>query len=318
MKIFIVFFFLHICCYIKAQQTGIFEKTIRINNIERTLAYAVPLNYSSENEYALLVAFHGCTGLSGAAELFRNYFAFLTDSIDIIVVCPNAINSGVMDSAIIRASIDSTILVYNIDTTNVYLTGFSCNGHVALTASTNELYNWKGIIPYNAGFNIGYLSSGILDFNHKIPTCICIGSLDPSLGLTKRYRDSLGYYQTPYYYNEIPGVGHTLDFPEFNAEIMECFDWFYSEFNSVENRMDTKIDFLTFPNPVKDKLFIYTSNSSNYTYLNILDIYGKVLFQEKLFNNLNSVDISNFPNGIFIVRTWNEKKKIGERIIIKR
>jgi predicted esterase len=294
LKFVLVFhIFLYLVFNVNAQNTGRFQKTIMINNEERVLEYAVPIHYNESTNHSLLVALHGCTGIPGTAGTFRNSFAFLTAHYNMIVVCPNAIASMVMDDDIIIASVEDALENYNVDSNQVYITGFSCNGHVSIKNTTNKLYNWNGIIPYNAGFNLGYLSTGVLDFEHNIPTCICIGSVDPSFELTNRYKDSLAYYGTPHYYNEMPGIGHTIYFPEFESEIMECINWFEDSIvnvNSIE--IDNNLIQITaFENTIE-------INANKDGEFNLYDLLGKRIYNRKISMN-NSLKL-NFQSGIYL------------------
>lgn len=300
----------------KSQETGIFQRIIQLDNTNRILEYAVPYNYSESVEYALLIALHGCSGNTNAAAYFRDDFSFLIDSLDIIVVCPNAIGSGVMDTAIIKACIDSTMTEYNVDTTNIFITGFSCNGHIAMKKSTNQLYNWKGIIPYNPGFNIAYLETGVLDYTHQIQTCICIGSIDPSFELINRYKDSLAYHGTPYYYNEMPGIGHTTDFVEFPSEIMECFHWFNGTILSTPlNLIDNKeIEVI-----ISQNVMWITNINKNNLLLDIYDTFGRSILSEKLYDKFNEINLTTLKKGIYVyqLKSMTKDNYIANSFVVK-
>lgn len=74
---------------------------------------------------------------------------------------------------------------------------------------------------------------------------------------------------------------------------------------------------LIYPNPVKDKLFIETTNKDTQTEVSILDLSGRVL-SSQIFNGQTSrleIDFSGFGSGSYIVRTKNSGNILSHLII---
>lgn len=311
-----------------AQQTGLFQTTILHNTQTRILEYAVPSNYTPSNQYPLVVGLQGCVdpnmGTNNGATGFRNDLSFLADSIQAIVVCPRGLLSnqgGFMDNpddAIILAAIDSTIDVYNVDTTSVYLTGFSCNGYTTVKYGTRALYPWKGIIPIHA-FLPNHVFSPMayqnFDYLTTIPTCICVGSQDQGLQGSQTLRDSFVLNGTPFYYNEIPGVGHTTFFPTFKEEIMECFDYFNSLMLSIKGQSKSDYSVVhVYPNPPLDRILnveLFTDGSKNFF---LYDLNGKIVMQSVLRKKVNNVNLEELKEGIYfwVIRDNSRRLSSGK------
>ena len=297
--------------------TGSFQKLVTHNTASRVLEYYVPPSYSPTTSYPLVVGMHGCIGGTNPSAAYRNELAFLADSIGAIVVCPNGIMSspfsGMMDDpdeGMILVAIDTTTRIYNIDTTQVYLTGFSCNGYVTAKYGTRELYPWKGIIPFNASFLSGDFTNGSFDFTTDVPTCVCVGSVDPGLALNQRFRDSLDVNGVPYLYNLMPGIGHVTGFATYPQELMECFNWINNPITSIENVKDP-VEVSVFPNPASDQLLVRTNTTGNQRFLLTALIGQKVLESELNSSSPTKVDIQKLPRGIYLWKVVEGSQLIG-------
>ncbi len=56
-----------------------------------------------------------------------------------------------------------------------------------------------------------------------------------------------------------------------------------------------------YPNPVSSKLFIETGNNINSPDVLIIDMLGKVVYKSKIMKNITEIDVSNIPNGSYII-----------------
>ena len=69
----------------------------------------------------------------------------------------------------------------------------------------------------------------------------------------------------------------------------------------VNTRKD--IEFIVYPNPAKNQITILGINELKISTIELLDINGRVLVSKKTFDNILSIDISEFPNGIYLLKT---------------
>ena len=212
-----------------AQQTGNYESTILFNGAERTLAYYVPSSYDPAKKYPLIVGLHFC---GGTAEGFRNALMPLADSVNAIVACPEGPASDEMsgsESLIIPVTIDTVVARYSIDTTQVILTGFSCNGRVTFEFGLKKIYPFKGIIPYDP--YVENPRDSRFDLDSEMPVSICVTSNDLTFDNTLVLYDSLLAHDADVTINIMKPVGHTYDFPEFTAEMLESYRMLYQDRN---------------------------------------------------------------------------------------
>ncbi|MCB0409678.1 MAG: T9SS type A sorting domain-containing protein [Flavobacteriales bacterium] len=71
-----------------------------------------------------------------------------------------------------------------------------------------------------------------------------------------------------------------------------------------------------YPNPAKDVLNVFTTNNEVYN-LSITDVTGKAVYNKKLINSSNQIDVSSFVTGIYFVRIYNDKSNIYQKLIIE-
>ncbi len=71
-----------------------------------------------------------------------------------------------------------------------------------------------------------------------------------------------------------------------------------------------------YPNPVSDNLYIKSSQNKDF-YLQIFDIDGRLVFNQNLIEQNNTVSISNFNRGIYYVVIYNKTNKIFTKKISK-
>ena len=77
--------------------------------------------------------------------------------------------------------------------------------------------------------------------------------------------------------------------------------------SSVKND-DNNNSIIVFPNPVINTLNIKGIIPGRN--LSIINIFSQVLFEKQISELQESIDVSNFPNGIYILRIENEQRKI--------
>ncbi len=222
MKNFYFLVVLSVCVNLgTAQTTGSFETTVTFNSTNHTLAYYVPTNYNSANSYPLVVALHGC-GVSAVTH--RNSFVTWATALNAILVCPDNSSSQMSGATggLINKAIDNAVGAYSIDTTAVYLSGFSCNGQETMKQGWSNIYAFRGLIPLNPWVpNL----SGYLYANADIPTCICSGTLDNSYNNSQTIYNNLITNNKEAYFNSMPNINHQYNFSTRNAELTECKDW---------------------------------------------------------------------------------------------
>ncbi len=110
----------------------------------------------------------------------------------------------------------------------------------------------------------------------------------------------------------------------FSNNLMHCkinnWKYYYLEsilhddliFGFEEENYNT--EFLMFPNPAKDKIWIKNIGRSEITGISVRDILGKI----RLYRNppVSSIDLSTLPSGIYFVRIKSKNSQVTKKLII--
>ncbi len=78
-----------------------------------------------------------------------------------------------------------------------------------------------------------------------------------------------------------------------------------------------KYSFKVYPNPAKEILHIDLQNTTKQYGFQIIDMTGKIIFNQSILNNKTEIDISNFSTGIYLIRLVNNNEIYTERLIIE-
>jgi hypothetical protein len=307
-----------------------FTKYIHFNGEQSLIAYYVPASYDSLVPSKMILALHYCGG-NGAndAITYRNLLRNLADQINAIVAAPYCHNAGppsyaIPDSSIITVTIDSTMEFLNIDTNYIYLTGGSCNGRSTFKYGLDEIFDFVGIIPFNA--YIPSITQGYYNFESEMPSCICSGTNDPSYYNNVRIYDSLLAHNAVTYLNSMPGIGHVFNFPEFTNEMKECIDFidsvtsiptFTSQYNLLENSV------LIYPNPVEHVMNIQLiSRSPDNVSIELHDARGRgkrLLYYNTLNKGSNKISIyvrpGEFSPGLNIIKISTNNQVVYKKVV---
>lgn len=78
--------------------------------------------------------------------------------------------------------------------------------------------------------------------------------------------------------------------------------------------------FIIYPNPSSENIIITLSSkilSTQHLPLTITDLSGKIIVQLNISSSETTIDISNYPSGIYFVQISNEQVKLIEKIIVE-
>ena len=79
-----------------------------------------------------------------------------------------------------------------------------------------------------------------------------------------------------------------------------------------ENAKETNLK--VYPTFSNDKIRIESSSSQKIS-VQITDFYGKILIHREITENIGTIDISSFPEGIYILTMWNENLRKSIKIV---
>lgn len=303
-----------------SQETGAFQNSITINepgyNVTRTVYYYVPTDYNISNSYKLIVGFRG--GPHTNAGQFRDQLTPLSDSLDAIIICPENIgdfnnNEGNV-KFLFSHSVAAAVEEYSIDTNFIYATGLSFGGRhtiiVGMDSDSGPISdNIRGIIPFAPGTN----SQNVADYENstRFPICTCIGANDNGfMNVATAFTDNVIENGGTAMLNVIPGIGHTTNFPEFPAEMMECFHFIEDAYTTTGINKIEKQTLKMYPNPASDSFTIALTNQGNYK-IEIIDLVGKVVLNNNYLNTKSiKVHLNGLKTGLYIVNVFDNNKPV--------
>jgi predicted esterase len=208
-----------------AQRTGSYDTSISFMGSPRALSIYVPPSYTPASKHRLMVCLHG---LGDTASDYRNALVNLLGwgaaMPNTIFVCPEAVTrssdffSPIGGEAIIRQSMDYVMNIYNIDTADVVLQGFSLGGRAALRYGLDNPATFSGLLlntPAVQGVKEALNEQPVYPFNYsnasRIPIYITHGATDITYGnvLDSTY-EQLVLHDGIVQFRRYPGLGHTL------------------------------------------------------------------------------------------------------------
>ena len=74
-------------------------------------------------------------------------------------------------------------------------------------------------------------------------------------------------------------------------------------------------DFTIAPNPAKNNLNIKLKNSSEDLKLEVFDVLGKRIYNGLITKLESSIDVSNWKNGVYLVRISDDTETVTKRFI---
>jgi hypothetical protein len=102
-------------------------------------------------------------------------------------------------------------------------------------------------------------------------------------------------------FNEVPGVGHTMDFPTFIEEMMECFDFIEAQYTRALKE-EQAFEFEIVPNPSSDYIRINTpvSISTHYIISDVRGVELKAIYGMPSVSQ-RTIDVSDLPAGQYLI-----------------
>lgn len=97
-------------------------------------------------------------------------------------------------------------------------------------------------------------------------------------------------------------------------------NWTFEKVNSIivsVPQQHNPVHFTYGPNPVSDRLTVYLTNENNEPYqLEISDLSGKIIFEEKAYGSMYQVNLGQLRKGTYILRLTNGRQDFSRKIVI--
>ncbi|MCF8460037.1 MAG: T9SS type A sorting domain-containing protein [Flavobacteriales bacterium] len=301
-QILLSFSALILCSNVLAQQTGDYTLTIAttestLNGDSLDIYFHVPSTYNSSLPSKMILGFHGLGNPDNSNDI-RNYLSPLGDSLNAVIVCPNPyLQDQPRSEVVLNLAYDSVMTWFNIDTNQVYITGYSAGSDVAAQYFFGEpSHKMKGLIWHSPGF---FFNPDLSNPQDIPPVCLCTGTADfTSIIQTNLLNNSLNGAGFPYLYNQIPGVDHTMEYPTLTQEMLECIHFIDANTPNVGIDEWSKNPVSIYPNPLTEGLNLTLSGLEGNVSISIFDVSGKAVWSEQLYHVSDKVELADFRRGI--------------------
>lgn len=311
------------------QKTGVFGETFLFNDapfngISRSVAFSVPSDYNASKNYTLIIGLHGC----GNSEInFRNALSTIADSLNAIVMCPNSGLSSINDEfngrevEILNSIYDTLNRRYNIDTKNIYLTGFSCNGREAIPIVLEKKTNipFAGVIAYAPAINSPNINGTSYHQTAVSPLCICMG--DQDFFYTQQpfyfsFIDSLNSRSATYKENIMPFVGHSTNHPKFNEFMLDCFDYVSAQTTIGTSLIQSPKEFYSL-HRISDSQFRLISKSTSPINFALINLEGRMIKEGQILEKNEDVIIEIKKNNLSVLQIMNVEGAFSNEKIMR-
>ena len=312
------------CLNTFAQQTGDYTITIATSDpsLDDSLDiyFHVPNTYSPSSPSKMILGFHGLGNPNNSDDI-RNYLSPLGDSLNAVVVCPNPyLQDQPRSEVVLNLAYDSVMTWFNIDVNQVYLTGYSAGSDVAAQYFFGDpSHPMKGLIWHSPGF---FFSPDLSNPQEIPPVCLCTGTVDfTSFIQTAALNNSLDGSGFPYMYNEIPGVAHTMEYPTFTEEMLECINFIDANTSNVGIQEWNGNPVSIYPNPLTEGVNLILTGLEGDVTIAVLDVNGSLVWNKQLKNASRQVSFEDFRNGLsaglYTIQIQSEKGNLAKKLVVK-
>lgn len=308
-----------------AQQTGDYTITIAtsdpsLNGDSLDIYFHVPSTYNPSVPAKMILGFHGLGNPDNSAQI-RDYLSPLGDSLNAVVVCPDPyLQDQPRSEIVLNLAYDSVMTWFNIDTNQVYITGYSAGSDVAAQYVFGEpSHRMKGFIWHSPGF---FSSPNLSNPQDIPPVCLCSGTVDfVSILQANILNGSMSNAGFPFLYNQIPGVDHTMEYPTFTEEMLECINFIDENTSGTVITEWTGNAVSVYPNPLNNGQDLILVGLEGDVSISVFDAGGKLVWSKQLKNASNRVMISDFRNGLAVglysVLIQSEEGKLTKKLVVR-
>lgn len=299
-------------------QTGNITHTIATQNPELngdslSIYTYIPASYNPAQNTPAIIGLHGL-GDPENSEQIRQYLSPLADSLNALLLCPNPyLQDQPRTTAALNEALDFIEQTYTIDQNNLYLCGYSAGSDAAAQyAFSSPKHPVKALIWHSPGF----FATPDMNQQASFPAiCLLCGTTDfVSLLQANILNATFEGSSVPFLYNEIPGVGHTMNYPELTQELMECINFFNNGSSSIASPTG-KTALTLYPNPASNEITVAVGSSSKQSIVTIFNRQGQLVISSVVEKQNNSLDIRKLSPGLYYLTLDNGKQQHNSKFI---
>jgi len=283
----------------------------------------IPSGYNASVPHRMMLGLHPFNTATWNSISWCDTLTAFAETNNLILVCPDGGVDGMIDdpidTAFTSALLDSMLLWYNIDTQKIYVMGFSVGGKTTYTYGLFHSWRFGGFIPIGAAVNGTTEVTGLIQNANGKPFFLVHGALDsPSIRFYP-IRSALISNNAIEKDTLMPGIGHTINFPNRNLILSIAYHWIDSVncaqlTTSINESIREKI-FQIFPNPASENISVTFPESQNQkAQIQIFNAMG-MLLKEISVTQSAQINIEDLPSGLYFVEVRTDKATIRTKII---
>ncbi len=96
--------------------------------------------------------------------------------------------------------------------------------------------------------------------------------------------------------------------------------YYYSDYVASTNEIDNALNkVIVYPNPANEKITVDLSNSNTTTAtIKLMNIVGETMLVEQTNDTKHQLDLSSFPNGVYLIQIQSNNSTSTNRIVVQR
>ena len=188
----------------------------------------VPSNYNSSIANVMMVGFHPLDTSRWDAQSWCDTLLDFSEMNGILLICPDGgIDGKVTDSidyAFTEDLIDSMKLWYNIDDRRIYTFGFSYGGRAVYEYGLTHASDFGGFMSLGVASSGWNINSLMMENASGRPFYLLHGNSDPNTSfvpLINALLSNCAFVDSM----PLPGIGHSIDFPNRNQILSDAYKW---------------------------------------------------------------------------------------------
>jgi predicted esterase len=282
------------------------------NDPAKKYSLYIPSSYEEGTDNPAILALHPLNTRRWDGESWRDTLITFAENNGLILVSPDGGSDGRIDDPIDTAFtsflLDSVERAYSINKEEVYVIGFSWGGRTTYTYGLSNHQRFKGYIPIGAAITNLIEIGGVVTNAKDKPVYMIHGSNDSPA--TRFYPARQALMSSGACVNDtlMPGIGHTIDFPNRNEILSAAYQWLSQlPCGTTGSTEAFKVKDWSIPNPLYKGEVILPPNGIEI--LQIVDIHGKMYLCG------DALDISS-PGTYFISYMLEDQSVQTKKILV--
>ena len=198
------------------------------NDPAKKYSLVIPSSYSEDTPISAFLALHPWNPARWNAQSWCKELTPFAEANGVILICPDGDVDGQIDDPIDTAFtsvlLDSAFFWYNINLEKLYVIGFSWGGKTTYTYGLSHIDKFAGLIPIGAVISTTEVSN-IIQQAEGIPFYLIHGDQDAPDQRYAPLRIALEKNGACVDGILLPGVGHTIDFPNQLQILTTAYDY---------------------------------------------------------------------------------------------